>query len=98
MPSTQAHRFLAIETALGADALLIRSFSIKEQLGRLSQIEVQLASEGSDIDFDKVVGSNATVRLTLPNGKTRYFNGFISRFQQVGDERGQTLHRAVIVP
>src|SRR5882724_5850166 len=98
MPSSQAQRFLAIETVLGPDVLLIKSFSIREQLGRLFEIEVQLACEGADVDFDKVVGTNATIRLTMPNSKTRFFNGFVSRFSQVGDERGFVLYRAVIVP
>src|SRR4051812_211847 len=98
MPPSQAQRFLAIETVLGPDVLLIKSFSIREQLGRLFEMEVHLGCEGADVEFEKIVGTNATVRLTMPNGKTRFFNGFISRFLQVGDERGMILYRAIIVP
>src|SRR5436190_22318247 len=98
MPATQQNRFLAIGTALGEDALLIQSFSITEHLGRMFQIEVELVSEDDSVDFDKMVGSNATVRLELPNKKTRFFNGFVSRFIQTEQERNYAHYRATLVP
>lgn len=98
MPATQQNRFLAIGTALGDDALLIQSISITEQLGRLFQMEVELLSQDDAVDFDKMVGTNATVRLELPGGKTRYFNGFVSRFVQCEQERNYAHYRATLVP
>jgi type VI secretion system secreted protein VgrG len=98
MPATQKNRLLAIGTVLGDDQLLIKSFSLSEQLGRMFQAEAELASEDPAIDFDKVVGSNATVRLELQNGKTRYFNGYISRFVQTGQSGDYARYRATLVP
>jgi type VI secretion system secreted protein VgrG len=98
MPATQQHRFLAIGTALGDDKLLIRNFSMSEQLGRLFQIEVELASSDPAVDFDQMVGSNATVRLELPDKKIRYFNGYVSRFVQTGQERAYARYQATLVP
>ena len=82
MPATQQHRFVAIGTALAKDKLLLESFSFTEQIGRLFQLEVELASEDPAVDVNEIVGTNATVRLQRPDGKTRYFNGYISRFAQ----------------
>ena len=98
MSATQEHRFLGIGTALAEDALLIQSFSANEPLGRLFQMEVELLSEDEAIDFDKMVGSNATVRLEMPNKKTRFFNGYVSRFVQTAQERAYVHYRATLVP
>jgi len=74
MSVTQQNRFLAVKTALGEDKLLIKDFSMTEQLGRLFHIQLDLRSEDRAIKFNDIVGTNATVRLKMPTGKTRYFN------------------------
>src|SRR5258706_15682013 len=94
---TQASREIAIDTPLGEDALLLRSASINEQMGRLFQIEADLISETPDVNFDDIIGKNVTLRLNLVGNKERYFNGFVSRFVQVEDQGGYAHYRAVIV-
>ncbi len=90
---------LGIETPLGPNALGLRSFSVQEQLSRLFQIEAELSSEDAEIDFNQVVGHNATLRLELgQKGKTRYFNGFVSRFLQVANQGGYAHYHATLVP
>jgi len=100
MPSdaTQKNRNLAIETALGADAVLLRSVSVREQLGRPFSIDVELASKDGQIEFDKIIGTNATVRLELPNKSTRYFNGVVSRFTQAANQGEFARYTATLVP
>ncbi|HWV99917.1 MAG TPA: type VI secretion system tip protein VgrG [Candidatus Acidoferrum sp.] len=98
MPVTQKSRLLAIGTVLEDDKLVLERFSLTEQLGRLFQIEVELGSEDPAIKFDEVVGTNATIRLELPEKKTRYFNGFISRFVQTEQQRNYAHYRATLVP
>jgi type VI secretion system secreted protein VgrG len=98
MPLTQRSRLLAINTALGPDVLVLRSIAMREQISRLFEIDADLSSENGAIDFDKVVGHNATVRLELANKATRYFNGFVSRFVQVGNKDGYAHYRATLVP
>ena len=98
MPPTQKNRLLAISTALGDDGLLIKDFSISEQLGRMFQIDVELMSDDTAVDFDKVVGTNATIRLQMAGEEPRYFNGFVSRFVQ-GESKGKfARYRATLVP
>ena len=71
---------------------------MREQLGRLFKIEAELSSEDAEIDLDKVVGNNVTVRLQIGKDVDRYFNGFVSRLTQVGNEGGFARYHATIVP
>jgi type VI secretion system secreted protein VgrG len=80
--ATQATRHIAIETPLGEDVLLLRSFSAHEELSCLTEISLDLLSEDREINFNDIVGQNVTIRLELPEGGTRYWNGYISRFVQ----------------
>ena len=98
MPLKQENRPLGIKTALKDDVLALRSFSIQEQLGRMFQIEAELSSEDGEIDFDKVVGRNATIRLEIGDKATRYFNGEVSRLVQVAHKDGFACYRATLVP
>jgi type VI secretion system secreted protein VgrG len=98
MPVTQQHRLLAISTALGPDMLAVRSVSVQEQLSRPFQIEADLSSEDGKVDFDKVIGHNATIRLEIGQKGTRYFNGFVSRLVQVANKGGYAHYHATIVP
>src|SRR4029077_19530278 len=98
MPLKQDTRLLAIKTALGADALAVRSITLREELSRLFQIEAELVSEDGNIDLDQVIGRPATVRLDIAQKGKRFFNGFVSRIYQGANEGGYARFRAVIVP
>jgi type VI secretion system secreted protein VgrG len=98
MPLTQKNRRAGISTVLGADSLLVTKFTMTEQLGRLFQMEVEMTSEDPSLDFDTLVGSEATVWLERPDGNKRYFHGFISRFAQPGHDGRTSRYRATLVP
>ncbi|HEV2331444.1 MAG TPA: type VI secretion system tip protein TssI/VgrG [Verrucomicrobiae bacterium] len=95
---TQKDRLLAIDIeGQSDDTLLLRSFSINEQLGRLFQMEVEMDSEETDIKFEDIVAKKATVRLTMPNDDTRYFCGIVTRFVQ--EQQGTVArYRATLSP
>jgi type VI secretion system secreted protein VgrG len=98
MSIKQDTRHVAIKTALGPDVLALRSVSIQEQLSRLFQIEVELSSEDGEVDLDKVVGHDATIRLDVAKNDERYFHGFVSRMVQVANQGGYARYHATIVP
>jgi type VI secretion system secreted protein VgrG len=98
MPLSQDTRLLAIATPLADNVLALRSFSIQEPLGRLFQIDAELTSEDGGIDLDKVVGHNVTLRLSVGKDEDRYFNGFVSRLTQVGNQGRYAHYRATVVP
>jgi len=94
---TQAARALRIDTPLGADALLLRSFSGQEAVSQLFRFQLELLSEHDDIDFDSIVGKNVTVHLQIIDSE-RSLNGFISRFAQGGRDGRFTRYHAEMVP
>lgn len=97
----QDARTIAIASPLGKNKLLLAGFSGQEELGRLFRFDLDLRSPDSAIKFEDIVGKNVTLRVSRPDGETRYFNGFISRFVQVSTvTQDQTLatYRAEMVP
>ncbi|HOB61419.1 MAG TPA: type VI secretion system tip protein TssI/VgrG [Candidatus Competibacteraceae bacterium] len=81
---TQKHRKIAVASPLGGDVLVFGRMTATERLGRLFEFQLELLSEKTDIKLTEVLGKNMTVRLELPVGGTRYFNGFVTRFGYKG--------------
>ncbi|NQU75746.1 MAG: type VI secretion system tip protein VgrG [Planctomycetes bacterium] len=98
MARTQAQREVAIITPLGGDVLLLRRMTATEHMGRLFAYEVELLSEDANIAFGDILGKNATVRVLGMAAEPRYFNGYVSRFVQVGVLGSLTQYSATLVP
>ena len=96
---TQATRHIAIDTPLGEDVLLLRGFTAHEAISHLFEFDLDLLSENSEINFDDIIGKNVTIRMELPGGGQRYWNGFINRFvQDVSPGLQFAQYRATMVP
>lgn len=96
---TQKHRELAIsDKPLGEDVLLLISVSGTEQLGRLFEYRLELASEDHQIKPEKIIGENVTIRFELGADKTRYFNGHVSHFTQQTASGQMARYQATVVP
>lgn len=95
---TAKYRHAAIDTVLGPDALLLKSMSGREELGRLFDYHLVLLDPNKDVDGDKLVGTNVTVRLQTDKGKTRYFNGYIASLSFLGYEENAGVYHAQMVP
>ncbi len=78
------NRVMEIDTPLGSDTLLFHAMHATEEMGRLSEYQVDLLSMRCDIDLDEILGKNVTVKLALGNDQTRYFNGYVTRFAHTG--------------
>ncbi len=100
MPRSQTQRQFAVASPLGPDVLLFRKMMYREALGRPFEMQLDVLSEDPEIDADKLLGENVTVRCELPNleNRTRYFNGLVASFQQLGIEEGLTRYRLRLVP
>jgi type VI secretion system secreted protein VgrG len=98
MPLTQATRQITIDTPLGEDALLLRSFQGQEAISKLFTFDLDLVSEDPSIKYDGIVGQAVTVSLTLADASPRYWNGFVSRFVQAGRDSNVAVYQATIVP
>jgi type VI secretion system secreted protein VgrG len=96
---TQASRLMTITTPLGKDALLLVGFQGREAISELFQFELELlATKETTIAFDKIIGQAITVKLALPGGGSRFFNGIVRRFTQSRRDEVFTHFRAEMVP
>ena len=75
---------MEITTPLGSDVLLFHSMHAREELGRVSEFQIDLLSRRGDINLDEILGKNVTVKLELQDDNTRFFNGYVTRFAQSG--------------
>jgi type VI secretion system secreted protein VgrG len=99
MPASQTGRFLKVNTPLGADAFLLRSFSGGEGMSRLFRFRLDLLSEQNDVAFADLVGESVSFGVQLADGESyRWFNGIVSRFALTGDEGRYSVYQAEIVP
>jgi len=94
----QAARPIAVTTPLGEDVLLFHRMTATEELGRMFRFELDLLSQDPNLKFEKILGQNITIRLDLPDRKKRYFNGYVSRFSQVGTFGNYHAYRATVQP
>lgn len=98
MPRTQSSRSLAVASTLGDDVLLLKSFHASERLSTPFEFQLDMVSDNGSIDPNAVLGENMTVRLESPNHGTRYFNGYVSQWQQGTPAGGLARYRATLVP
>lgn len=91
-------RVMEIITPLGEDVLLFHRMNAREELSRLSEFQLALLSERSDINLDEIMGKNVTVKLELPDDKKRFFNGYVTRFAQIGTHGRYHLYHATVRP
>ncbi|HZF11281.1 MAG TPA: type VI secretion system tip protein TssI/VgrG [Thermoanaerobaculia bacterium] len=100
----QAALQATLETPLGKDKLLLRSFSGEEKISGLFHFELEMRSEDPDVDFSQIVGKSATITLYLSDDGKRYLNGLVASFtyagtsHQPGTEKGFAIYHAQLVP
>ena len=96
---SQATRPIELITPLGPDALLLVGMQGNEAISRLFSYQVDAVAENkTDVDFDKLLGQKATIRMTLLDGKCRYFCGICTRVSQGERDDEFTSYRLDIVP
>ena len=99
MNYTQQDRAMAVTTPLGADKLLLLSFTGQEAISRLFDFQLDLTAENEvDVAFDKLLGQKITTRLDLPDDKKRYFTGICNRISQGERDENFTRYRMEVVP
>ncbi len=97
--STQVGRSMAVVTPLGPDALLLLGFNGAEGISQLFRFDLDLAAEDPGrISFPALLGRRITIRLSMPAGKSRYFNGICARLAQGMASPHATSYRMEVVP
>ena len=90
-------RFATITTPLG-DALQLVSMRGSESLGELFAYEVELISEDPNVDETQLLGLGATIKVSLKDGKTRYFHGLVTSFGYGGTRGRYIIYHATLRP
>lgn len=98
MAAIQANRKVDVSSALGGDALLFKRMLGADGLSMLGEYRLDLLSERSDIAIDSVLGGDMSVKLDLPGGGQREFNGIVTRFAVAGREGRYAAYQATLRP
>ena len=88
---------MKIDTPLAKDLLFHRMVA-REELGRLSEFEIDLLSPRDDIAPNEILAKNVTVSMELASDGLRHFNGYVTRFTQTGMRGRYTLYHASVRP
>ncbi|MCG2595105.1 type VI secretion system tip protein VgrG [Ramlibacter sp. XY19] len=80
-------RPLDVETHLGPQFFILLEFTGHEHLSRLSEFTLRLKCKQPDITPQQMLGQNLTARVELFGNKARYFNGYITRWTGVTEQR-----------
>ena len=97
----QENRQARIDTPLGNDVLLLQQFSGTEALSQDYRYSMTVLSEDPSIDGNALVGKRISATYTDEDGRSRHFNGFVSRFeynQQVEEPVKATSYSLEMVP
>ena len=97
----QENRQARIDTPLGEDVLLLQQFSGTEALSQDYQYTMTVLSEDPSIDGNALVGKRISATYIDEDGRSRHFNGFVSRFeynQQVEEPVKATSYTLEMVP
>src|SRR5712692_5618590 len=100
MPTyTQTQLPMAVTTPLGPDDLLLVGFSGHEGVSQLFSFTLDLlATNGTDIAFDKLLGQPITLRVNLSQEKKRFFSGICNRVVQGHSDDTFTAYQMEVVP
>jgi type VI secretion system secreted protein VgrG len=98
MSATQANRDIAVTSALDDDTLLFRAMHGAEQLGRLYEYRVQLASTQMAIQTGAVLGKPMGIHVKLASGGVRHFHGIVTRFRSLGRDGDMAAYEATLHP
>lgn len=96
--ATQTHREIAVKSALADDVLVFKHMLGTEQLGRMFEFRITLASSRLDIKIGDLLGKDMTVTLDSEDGAPRHFNGIVTRFSYKGWRDGSASYEAVVHP
>ncbi|SOC22131.1 late control gene D protein (GPD), partial [Rhodobacter sp. JA431] len=78
-----------LTTVLGLDVLVLQRFAGVERMSDLFDFTVDCLAASSDVDFDALIGTHATVTLETTGGE-RAFDGIVTEARWLGaGENGQ---------
>ncbi|MGA7816370.1 MAG: type VI secretion system tip protein VgrG, partial [Caballeronia sp.] len=98
MTTTQVGCLLSVSTPFGADVLLLEGFGGREAMSEPFRFHLRMRSSNTGLDPQTIVGKSVTVTLQAPLGPSRFFNGIVLRFAQVGANAQGGFYSAELAP
>ena len=98
MAAIQKNRKIQVFTPLKENTLLFYQMHGSEKLSDPFLYHLELLSENATINPEALLGETITIGLALDDNKWRYFNGFVCRFGQYGNQGGYHHYRAEVRP
>ena len=95
---TQTSTVLTVTTPYGADELLLDAFQGVESISELFKFTLTMRSVSTGLDPARIMGASVTVKIAVPNGPVRFFNGIVSRFMHSGGDSTFSSYSAELVP
>jgi type VI secretion system secreted protein VgrG len=95
----EENRFLYIQSSLGADELLLESFTGGEAISHLFWFQLELWSENAAIKFEDILGQGISFGVIGPSGcEPRHINGIVTSFAQLPGTFRLARYRATVAP
>ncbi|NJD08646.1 MAG: type VI secretion system tip protein VgrG [Methylococcaceae bacterium] len=98
MDFCQTHRVFQLTTPLGPNTLLFYRMEAAEALGELFEYRIDALSADESIRPEQMLGQPVTVSMELPQGRYRYFNGFVSSFGYQGAVDHLARYQLIVRP
>ena len=95
---TQTNAVLTVTTPYGADVLLLDAFQGVESISELFKFTLSMRSASTSLEPATIIGASVTVKIAVPDGPVRYFNGIVSRFMHAGGDSTFSIYSADLVP
>jgi type VI secretion system secreted protein VgrG len=77
-------RRIVLHSVLGPDQLIIKDATVREELGRLSMMDLDLLSPDENLALDDMLGRGFSLELVLDGDKSRFFHGVVAECSQTG--------------
>jgi len=81
----------------GDDELLVLRFTGSERMSQPFWYDVTLSGKDLTVDFEEMIGSDACLRLSTPEGE-RFVHGIVARWEEGGSGKHGTTYEATVVP
>jgi type VI secretion system secreted protein VgrG len=93
-----ASRRINLHSVLGPDQLMIKDATVREELGRMSIMDLDLLSPDENLALDDLLGRGFSVELVLDGDKSRFFHGVVAECSQIGRLGRYARYSAKVVP
>src|SRR5882757_8886490 len=93
-----ASRRITLHSVLAPDKLIIKDATVREELGRMSIMDLDLLSPDENLALDDLLGHGFAVELQLDGDKPRFFHGIVAECSQTGRLGRYVRYSAKVVP